>query len=402
MAGKARLTDTAVSRLPVPAKGNRIFYDGSLPGFGVRVTAGGTRAFILNYRTELGQERRFTIGQCSAWKVAAARAEAQKLKRRVDNGGDPLGEVQEKRDAPTVADLCQWFADEYLPSKRPSTQQSYRHQIAADILPALGNRKVAAITYDDIAELHRTIGKRAPIAANRVCSLLSRMFNLGIKWRWCASNPVRGLERNQENKRRRYLSADELLRLTKALDKHPDQQAANAVRLLLLTGARRGEVLNARWGDFNLHNLASASWSKPGATTKQKTDHQVPLSDAAYQLLVKMRSAAPDGAEHLFPGRDGKARGQESGLRQAWADLCKAAKIDSVRLHDLRHTYASTLASAGLSLPIIGALLGHTQPATTQRYAHLFDDPLRAATQRAADIITGKPSGKISNIRERA
>ena len=105
---------------------------------------------------------------------------------------------------------------------------------------------------------------------------------------------------------------------------------------------------------------------------------------------------------YLFPGRDGKARGQESGLRQTWAELCKAAKIEGVRLHDLRHTYASTLASAGLSLPIIGALLGHTQPATTQRYAHLFDDPLRVATQRAADIITGKPSGKISNIRERA
>ena len=158
------------------------------------------------------------------------------------------------------------------------------------------------------------------------------------------------------------------------------RQAADIIRLLLLTGARRGEVLQARWADID---LAAGVWSKPGATTKQKTDHQVPLSDAARQLLLDLRQRAPAAAEWVFPAPDGSPRRD---VKDAWASLCRAANIKGARVHDLRHTYASVLASAGLSLPIIGALLGHTQPSTTARYAHLFDDPLRAATERAAQL----------------
>ena len=133
--------------------------------------------------------------------------------------------------------------------------------------------------------------------------------------------------------------------------------------------------------------------------TKQKTEHRVPLSAPARQLLVELREAAPPGADYVFPGRG--AVGYRTEMKDDWAAICKAAGISEARMHDLRHTYASVLASAGLSLPVIGALLGHSQPATTARYSHLFDDPLRAATERVGAIVTGhgKPSAEVVKIR---
>jgi integrase len=386
----SRLTDAGIRALPIPVEGNRIFYDSAVTGLGVRVTAGGARSFVLNYRTRLGRERRYTIGSFPDWTVGAARAEAAELKRQVDRGGDPLGEIKAGRAAPTVADLCARFEAEHLPRKRPGTQTVYRQQIAAEIMPALGRLKVVDVTFADVDGLHRAITRRGrPIRANRVLSLLGGMLNLAIRWGWRTDTPARGVERNQEHKRRRYLSADELVRLTKALDECSDRQSADIIRTLLLTGARRGEVLQARWEDFD---LTSGTWRKPGATTKQKTEHEVPLSSAAVQLLAGLRQRAAEGAEWVFPAADGLHRRD---VARPWARLCKAADIRGARVHDLRHTYASVLASAGLSLPIIGQLLGHTTPTTTARYAHLFDDPLRAAAERAGAIITGAAPAEV-------
>ena len=388
-----KLSDGIVKALQVPASGAKITYDADVKGFGVRVTAAGARAFILNYRTRLGRERRYTIGAFPDWKTGAARAEAAELKKVIDRGGDPLGDIRAGRDAPTMADLCDRFLAEYLPRKRPSTQKSYRQQIEVEIRPALGRLKVADVSFTEIDGLHRGISKRAPYRANRVVALLSRMFSMAIRWSWRLDNPSKGVERNQEHKRRRYLAADELARLTKALVDHRDRQAADIIRMLLLTGARRGEVLAARWPDID---LGRAVWNKPGATTKQRTEHQVPLSDAARQLLVELRERASPKAEYLFPVSDG----HRLDVQHNWVAICRAAQIEGARLHDLRHTYASVLASAGLSLPIIGALLGHTTPTTTARYAHLFDDPLRAATERASAIISGKPSAEVLPFKE--
>jgi integrase len=380
-----RLTDIVVKRLPKPERGNRIFYDDLVVGFGCRVTAAGHKAFTLTYRRRVdGRQRRYTIGSVSHWSTATAREEARRLKRRIDSGGDPIGELEAGRAAATtVADLCQRFEKEVLPRNRASTQRDYRQQIAADLLPVLGEMKVTAVTHADVDKLHRKISKRAPVHANRVIALLSRLFSLAVRWGLRGDNPCKGIDRNQEEKRQRYLSAAELARLSTALANLRDQGAANAVRLLLLTGARRGEVLAACWADFDLD---AKVWTKPGATTKQKTLHRVPLSEAACGLLTEMRSRAED-SKWLFPARFKPHRRE---IEDAWNSLRKAANIPDVRLHDLRHTYASVLVSAGLSLPVIGALLGHTTPTTTHRYAHLFDDPLRAATERAAAVITGK------------
>lgn len=388
-----RLTDKIIKQLHAPARGNKITYDDAVKGFGCRVTAAGGRGFILNYRRKAdGRERRFTIGSFPDWSTAAAREEAKRLKREVDGGADPVGAHQESRSAATIADLADRFLREYAPRKRPSTQRDYRQQMTVDIVPALGRMKVATVSYADVDTLHRQIGARAPVHANRVLALLSRMFSLAIRWGLRSDNPAKGVERNQEHKRHRYLTGAELTRLTTALDQLRDQGAANAVRLLLLTGARRGEVLAARWEDFDLD---AGVWTKPGATTKQRTTHRVPLSAAASQLLGEMKAQAGD-SEWLFPARFTPHR---LDIDDAWAILRKAAGISDVRLHDVRHTFASVLASSGLSLPIIGQLLGHTTAQTTHRYAHLFDDPLRAATERAAAVITGKPAAEVVPIK---
>lgn len=393
------LTDSLVKTLEKPEKGNRITYDDRVKGFGVRITAAGTRAFILNYRTRSGLERRYTIGAFPEWKVAAARFEAGELKKRVDRGEDPMGEIQAGRAAPTVADMCERFEKEHLPRLRPATQSDYKAAIANDILPAMRSLKVADVTFSNIDALHRKMtAAGSPYLANRRVAVLSKMFALGIRWRMRSDNPTKGIERNQEMKRHRYLSGDELARLTIALAEHADQQAANIIRLLLLTGARRGEVRAAKWADLDLKN---GVWTKPGATTKQKTEHRVPLSAPARMLLAEILAEAEAMAkkkgkpvsEYVFPGRGGV--GHRIEIKANWAALCKAAKLKDARPHDLRHTYASILASAGDSLSVIGALLGHTQPATTARYAHLFDDPLRAATERAGAIVSGGPSAEV-------
>jgi integrase len=393
MADKRHLTDAAVKRLPAPAKGKEITLDDEVTGFGARVTAAGHRAFVLRYTTRAGRERVFTIGDATVWRCTVARAKAKDLRRAIEDGGDPLADIEDERAAPTVAELCNRFEDEHLPRKRESTAGDYARMLRLYVRPALGRLKVADVRFEDIDRLHRKVtAADHPYRANRLAAILSKMFALAIRWGMREDNPVRGIERNTEYLRRRYLSADELARLIKALAEYPDQQTANIFRLLLLCGARRGEVLSMRWADLD---LTAGIWSKPPSSTKQKEHHQVPLSAPVRQLLSEIRAA--QSAKHrvlgtyVFPGPGSSGHIVE--VKKGWRSLCKAADITGLRIHDLRHSFASQLASGGASLPLIGALLGHSNPSTTQRYAHLYDDPQRAAVERVGVTVTaaGKP-----------
>jgi integrase len=387
---KIRRSTDAPGKLSVPATGNKIYYDGDggVPGFGVRVTANGARSFVLSYWTKGGRQRRITIGGFPNWTPGAARNKARELKRLIDDGGDPLGDIEAEREAPTVADLCARYVEEDLPRKRPGTALNYQILLKRHVQPYFGlHTKVADVRFEDVDALHRKITKAgSPYAANRTVALLSRMFNLSVRWGMRGTNPCKGVERNPENKRKRYLSGDELTRLTTALAAY-DPDIANIFRLLLLTGARRAEVLAMRWADID---LTEGIWTKPGSTTKQKTDHVVPLSAPARQLVAEMRERQTAKkkvvGEYVFPGAG--STGHVVEIKKAWKALCKAAGINGLRIHDVRHSFASQLASGGASLPLIGALLGHTQPSTTARYAHLFQDPQRAAVEKVAAIIT--------------
>jgi integrase len=384
-----KLTEAAVKRLPAPAKGNRITYDPALPGFGVRVTAAGHRAFVLTYWNRAGRQRRYTIGAFPDWSVTGAREEARLLKRRIDQGGDPLAELEAERGAPAVNDLIGRFLEEHVSRKRSSTQADYRIAIERHIRPAIGSKKVAEVTWADCDALHRKLTKAGkPTQANRVAAVTSKMFALAIKWRLRLDNPAKGIERNPETKRKRYATPAELQRLMSALDQHPDPQGADIFRLLMLTGCRTHEAMGARWDALDLD---AGIWTKLGATTKQKSDHVTPLSEASRQLLGKLRDQT--NSEWVFPAPD-SSTGHRVTIAKSWRLLCKSAKISGLRAHDLRHSFASQLVNQGASLPLIGALLGHTQAQTTARYAHLFDDPQRAAVERVGAVISN--AGKLT------
>jgi Arm DNA-binding domain len=191
------LTEAFVRRLPKPGKGNKVYYD-NVPGFGIRITVAGTAAFIFNYRVRgTGRERRITIGRFPNWTVGAARKEARRLQQMVDQGGDPLGDIEAERRAPTVGDLCDRFEQEHLPRKRAGTVQAYRLILAKHIRPHFGTHtKVADVTFEDIDALHRKISKSgAPYAANRTLAVLSKMFSLATRWNMRTDNPAKGIGR---------------------------------------------------------------------------------------------------------------------------------------------------------------------------------------------------------------
>jgi integrase len=391
-----RLTDKIIRHLPPPKRGNRISYDDAVRGFGCRVTAAGARAFVFNYRRKAdGVERRYTIGSWPAWATAAARQEAARLRRAVDGGGDPVGEAQATRDAPTVANLAERFLVEHVERRRPSTQLAYRIVLRKYVLPALGRMKVAAVEFEDVERLHAAVSRQHPTQANRVLAVTAKMFALAAKWRLRPDNPSKGIERNREHQRRRYLRPDELARLTKALAEDRNQETADVLRLLLLTGARRNEVLFAKWDQFD---LTAGEWHKPHSLTKQGRGHIVPLSAPARSLLAARLNKRHDVSPWLFPGRKDRPR---KDTRHVWARVLKRAGIHGLRIHDLRHSYASHLVNAGFSLPVIGQLLGHSQISTTSRYAHLYDDVQRQATERVGAIVTGKPPAEIVPLGQR-
>ena len=390
-----RLTEKLAKSLgPLPS-GNKIYFDAEIRGLGLRVTKAGTKSFVLNYRIR-GRERRYTIGPYPEWSVKAARAEAMALRQAIGRGIDVMGERVAERRAPTMQHLCERYLKEHAIRKAPRGREADESMINQHIIPKLGSYKVAEIQFADIDALHRLISKLTPYRANRVLALLSKMFALAIRWQQRSDNPAKGVQRNPEVPRNRFMSEAELARLTCALDAHPNQSSANAVRILVLTGARRGEVLSACWDQFDLDR---GIWTKPSAHTKQKREHRVPLSSGALSVLNAMYEEAK--GSYLFPGHGTDAPQRE--LKKFWAAVCREADLQDLRIHDLRHTYASILASAGASLPIIGALLGHTQPMTTARYSHLFESPLREATEKVGLAVAGAASGKgrVVNLKPR-
>lgn len=382
---RCRLTDAIVRKLGPPAADAQITWDTDVAGFGCRVAVGGTKAFVFNYRVKgSGRGRRFTIGRYPSWGVAAARTKAKELRRQVDEGGDPVGDIESERQAPTVADLIDRFIAEHLPKKKVTTAHNYKLILQKHVLPALQHFKVADVAFDDINKLHSKVSKTAPYMANRMLAILSKMFALAILWQMRSDNPCIGIERNNEIRRQRYLSGDEMAALTAALAAHEDQhpQTVNIIRVLLFTGARSSEVFSMRWDNLD---LKTGTWSKPAASTKQAKPHTVPLSAPARQLLADIAAKQQPLGVYVFPSHS--EAGHMVQIRKPWASICKTAGISGLRIHDVRHSFASQLASSGASLPLIGALLGHSNPTTTHRYAHLFQDPQRAAVEKVAAIV---------------
>jgi integrase len=375
-----RTLTTLTKRLIDDALPNTTVWDVQVPGFGVRVMPSGLKSFIFQYRTRTGGQGRQTVGRYPSMTVDAARRAARTLRTHVDEGRNPSQERKAGRDAPTMSRLVDFYTGDYALSRglQPSTVKSMRGLLDRFVLPTLGTRKVADIRITDIRKVHADARDHVSrYRANYMRAGLNRMFVLANQNEWCTGNPCKGVERYDEDKRETYLSLDEVHRLLAACDAYPDQNAANAVRMLLWTGARLREVLHASWNEFDFDKRI---WVKPSHHTKTKIRHQVQLADIIVELLRKMHREQGE-TSHLFPGRGlDKPRVD---LQRPWAALCAAAGLSGYRIHDLRRTYASFMASGGATLSTIGQALGHTQASTTMRYAFLLPDTQRDAANRA-------------------
>lgn len=446
---------------------DEIVWDTTVPGFGVRRQRE-ARIFFVKYRFS-GRQRWYRIGAHGApWTVKLAREKAKAVLGQVAQGLDPAALREADRNRRTMAELCDHYLKEYAEHhKRPSSVESDRRNIENHVKPLLGRTKVADVTRADVDRFKRAVKegktakdiKRGPRArsivtggtgaSNRCLALLSRMFNLAERWGWRdeGTNPCRHVDKYREGRRERFLSEIELAHLGDTLraierDGTETPHVVAAIRLLIFTGARLGEILGLRWEhvDFDrtiLHLPNSKTGAKP-----------IYLSAPALETLTTVPRLA--GNPHVVVGeRDGAAlvnlqkpwrRIRASATIKLWGDQVEAGSIIAaltqqlgrtpkvpeiekvakkmgvvlppglldVRIHDLRHSYASVGAAGGLSLPMIGRLLGHTQAATTQRYAHLAADPVKAANeaigQRIAAMLKGDSksgSAKVVEIPKR-
>jgi integrase len=374
---KKKLTKSAVESL-APSDQDCVIWDTALPGFGIRVKPSNVKSYVVQYRNrKSGASRRKTIGQHGPLLTFhKAKERARIILADALKGNDPVADHRAVRDAPTMRELAADYLEQHaVPKKRARSIENDRSMIDRIILPRLGSKKVAAVQSREIQSLHIAF-KKTPYQANRLLSLLSKMLSLAAKWGWRTDNPVKGIERFHEERRERWLSDRELSQLLAALLAHPNQRAANAVRFQILTGARIGEVLKARWSDIDLNR---GVWIKPSHHTKQKRTEHIPLSGPTLSLLSEMRKVADPTEENVFPGNASGRPLQD--IKKFWKGVTARAGIADYRLHDNRHTHASHLVSSGLSLEIVGRLLGHTNPTTTKRYSHIADSPLRAATE---------------------
>lgn len=397
-----RLTERVVKAAEIGTR-KYVVFDDDCPGFGLCVYESGRKGFVLIYRMG-GQQKRFTIGTWPAWSVIAARDEAKALKREIDRGEDPLDARKAQRSAPTVKELAERYIEEHLPKLAKTNASDQISMLQKLVLPEWKGRMVADITPTDVdrlltkiaagrarpAKLTPTQKRRkalsparpTPVRANRAGETIRKMFSLAVQWKMRPDNPAFAFRKRPETARDRFLTFDEIERLANALAIDEDQRAASIIRLCMLTGARLGEVRTATFDQFNLD---LAIWTKQAAYTKQRRIHRVPISHEAVALVRLRRDIVPKGCPFLFPC---DVPDQPVGdPKRFWPKMQKVAEIPDVRIHDLRHTFASLLVSGGASLEMIGRLLGHTQIGTTQRYAHLIDAPLRAGVNAVGEML---------------
>ena len=387
-----KITKRAVDQLS-PGERDVLLWDGEVRGFGVRCRPSGAKYYVLKMRVG-GRQRWLTIGRHgSPWTPDAARRKALRLLGQRAAGQDPASERDRQKGAVTIAELGARFLSEHVRHHcKAKTAEDYQRAIDQYISPALGRHRIADLTRADVARFHHE-HRDHPYQANRCLAVLSKMINLAEGWglRPDGSNPCRHVKKYREDKRERYLSREELRRLGAALAEAQASEtespfAVAAIGLLILTGARLMEILTVRW---DYVDLRGAVLRLPNSKTGAK---RIYLNDAAVDLLRAMPRI--QGNPFVIAGAKPGAR--LINLQKPWRRIRAAAKLGDVRIHDLRHSYASVAAGAGMSLPMIGKLLGHSQPGTTARYAHLATDPVKAAsnmigTEIARDLAAKPP-----------
>jgi integrase len=421
-----RVTKRVVDSLK-PSSKDYFIWDDTLTGFGVRVQRTSVKSYVVKYRAGSGRgapTRRVTLGRVGTLTPDEACTRARKMLGAVANGADPAALKAAERRASTLRELAEIFLAEHVEAKRKRTTAAhYRGLLENVVLPELGNRKAEQMTPSDIAKLHTKMRKR-PYQANRMLAVVGALYVFAGKRKLVpfGFNPARGIEKFPEKTHERLLAAEELSRLgdavreaetvglpyeidvTKPTAKHAPKEgrrrtkigphAAAAIRLLILTGARLREILHLQWEQVDLERgLLLLPDSKTGkkAIVLNAPAIDIPANLPRVGTYVIAGQAA--GTDEDKPRAD---------LNRPWRAIMKRAGLNRLRLHDLRHTHASVGAGLGLGLPIIGKLLGHTQPSTTARYAHLDNDPLRRASERIGSKLAAamgdlkpQPGGEV-------
>lgn len=379
----SRLTIRSIEALE-PRKNDYIVFDERGGRFGVRVTKAGHKSYVIQYRVK-GRVRKYSFGDVGTITPDEARNLARGLLGRISHGEDPAQERAEFQASSTLSAVCDRFIEAHVKEHcKPSTQKEYERVVEKFIKPELGTRKIGDISRADIAKLHYDY-RAVPYQANRTLGVLSKLFNLCEVWglRPDGSNPCRHVPKNRESKKERFLSAEEMARLGAVLDNLDAKNEESlfvtaAIRLLILTGCRLGEILTLQWS-FVKDGYLQLPDTKTGP-------RRIPLPPAA-RAIVDNLPLVP-GNPYVIAGK-GEAE-HWNDLQRPWRRIRKLACLTDVRIHDLRHTYASNALSAGLDLPMVSKLLGHTQIHTTMRYVHLADDPIREAAKRVSAALTGQ------------
>ncbi len=391
----AKLTTTTISKRTVEALAvgkDTVFWDSELSGFGVRVYPSGRKQYVVQTRAGGKAAKRVTVGRHGILTAEEARRRAALIVARIKAGEEPVPEppALALADGPTVGDLARQWLDEHVAVRcKPKTAEMYALIVDRHLLPAFGKVPALALDHARVTALHYSL-RATPSMANRTVDVLSRIWNAAEDRGQLpeASNPCRLVVKNRERKRERFLSEEEFRRLGKTLAEAETRKgvsvhAVAAIRLLLLTGCRRNEILTLRWRDVDLEaRELKLEDSKTGARV-------VPLSPEAADVLANIPRI--EGNPWVIPG---KLKGKRMrNLNDPWELICERAKIENARLHDCRHSFASRALALGEGLPMIGRLLGHTQVETTARYAHLAQHSVRESAVRVSDSIAAEILG---------
>ncbi|WP_312798593.1 tyrosine-type recombinase/integrase [Tianweitania sp.] len=374
----AKITKRSVDAA-APADKEFFIWDDEMKGFGLRVYPSGRKMYLAQFRTG-GRLRRINIGLHGAVTPNLARTEAMKHLSQVRLGADPARDRDRRKASPTMKEFGERFLDDHVASHcKASTHGEYKRSVELFINPKLGSHRLIDITRADVVELHQSM-RATPYQANRTLGVLSIMFTVAHTWgvRTDGVNPCWKVKRYKEVKRERYLTPEELARLGKVLrEADGEREAASCIQLLLLTGCRLGEIQTLKWDYVDLDaGLLRLPDSKTGAKL-------VAIGEAAVDVFKAISKCKNN--PYVITGT---IEGQHlTDMQKPWRRLRKRAKLDGLRIHDLRHSFASDALQLGEDLTMIGRLLGHTQVQTTARYAHLKTDPIRAAANKVSNAI---------------
>ncbi len=380
-----RFTNAKLKSLKVPAGRDRIVvYDEAVPKLSYMLTDTGASAFYLLYKLN-GRMRRYRIGDGNLPVETVRKLTAAPL-AKIAQGIDPMDEKQSARAEQSFATVWDWYMRTHVrPNLRTATEAQQKYDLH---LKRWAGRKFNTITRTEVARLHQQLSVTSPGSANRLVALLSSLYNRARDLGFSGENPARGVHRNPEGKRERYLRPAELPRFRKGLDAISEDMR-DLFELALYSGARIGNVKSMEWIELD---LGSAVWSIPGSKFKTGRPCTVPMVPQALTILRRRHRHRGD-SPFVFPAGDSES-GHIERPEKAWKLLCDTAGLDDLRTHDLRHSLASWQAANGTSLFVIGRGLGHVNTATTSRYAHIELDPVRVAMRRAVDAMSKAANGK--------